>query len=314
VAVSVAYKRLEALTSAGIKDERSFEMSDRFLSSVVVLLAVLTLSSAALAQTTATQSAESKSTVFTGTHHEGSVPHHDISGVWMISPGGNSSTSFHEPPSSFLQPWALAKLNAEPIALRKDLPEAHAGTGSALGKDANISCSQISLTEFITKQKPIEIVQTPQRIFMFFEYEHTYREIWIDGRELPKDPDPSYLGYSVGRWDGDTLVVDSVGFSDKTVLNGMPHSDALHFVERYRRPNLDTLELSMTADDSKAYTKPWIVGPVDLVWHPDWNLVEAFCLQENNDAFKEAVMKPANSEGTAPHARGTGKAGNKDDK
>jgi hypothetical protein len=286
----------------------------RFLISIFALVAVLTFSSAELAQTTGTQSAESKSAVFTGTHHEGSVPPHDISGVWMISPGRNSSARFHEPPSSFLQPWALARLNAEPIALRKDLPASHAGTGSALGKDETISCSQISLTDFITKQKPIEIVQTPQRIFMFFEYEHTYREIWMDGRELPKDPDPSYFGYSVGRWEGDTLVVESVGFSDKTVLNGMPHSDALHFVERYRRPNLDTLELSMAADDSKAYTKPWTAGPVNLVWHPDWNLVEAFCLQENNNAFQEAVIKPANAEGTAPHVRGTDKPGNKDDK
>ena len=150
---------------------------------------------------------------------------------------------------------------------------------------------------------------------MFFEYEHTFREIWMDGRALPKDPDPSYFGYSVGKWEGNTLVVETVGFNDKTVINGMPHSDAaafsgtLHGVQ-----DLDTLELTMTADDSKAYTKPWTAGPIKLAWHPDWDLVEAFCIQENNDAFQEAVIKPANSEGTAPHARGTDKTGNKDDK
>ena len=214
---------------------------------------------------------------------------------------GFKSSGIHEPPSTFLQPWALAKLNAEPIVLRKDLPAGHAGGDTALGRDEDISCSQISLTDFIIKQKPIEIVQTPQRIFMFFEYEHTFREIWMDGRALPKDPDPSYFGYSVGRWEGETLVVESVGFSDKTVLNGMPHSDALHFVERYRRPNLDTLELTMTADDSKAYTKPWTAGPVKLAWHPDWELVEAFCLQEDNGAFKKLIIDPAWGHGQAPN-------------
>jgi hypothetical protein len=123
----------------------------------------------------------------------------------------------------------------------------------------------------------------------------------MDGRALPKDPDPSYFGYSVGRWEGDTLVVESVGFSDKTVLNGMPHSEALHLVERYRRPNLDTLELTLTADDSKAYTKPWTAGPVKLAWHPDWELVEAFCIQEDNTAFKKSIVDPARSNEKSPN-------------
>ena len=207
---------------------------------------------------------------------------------------------FTSRPSSFLQPWALAKLNAEPMSLRKDLPAGHAGDTTALGKDEDISCSQISLTDFITKQKPIEIVQTPQRIFMFFEYSHTFREIWMDGRAIPKDPDPTYFGYSVGRWEGDTLVVETVGFNDQTVINGMPHSDAVHFVERYTRTNLDTLELNMSATDSKAYTKPWTAGPVKLAWHPDWELVEAFCIQEDNTAFKKSVIDSSWAHGQAP--------------
>ena len=216
---------------------------------------------------------------------------------WPESP----ISPIHERPDSFLQPWALAKLNAEPIALRKDLPESRGGGGTTIGRDEDVSCSQISLTEFITKRKPIEIVQTPQRIFMFFEYSHTFREIWMDGRALPKDPDPSYFGYSVGRWEGNTLVVESVGFNDKTVINGMPHSDAVHLLERYTRPNLDTLELNMTADDPKAYTKPWTAGPVKLARHPDWELVEAFCIQEDNAAFKKLVIDPSWSRGQAPN-------------
>lgn len=272
-------------------------MRNRFAISVVALVALPAFSSASYAQTDAKTAAKA---IYAGKRHEGSVPPHDISGVWMVGEDFRFSP-IHEPPDAFLQPWALAKLNAEPMALRKDLPGGHAGGGTALGRDEDISCSQISLTDFITKQKPLEIVQTPQRIFMFFEYEHTFREIWMDGRALPKDPDPSYFGYSVGRWEGDTLVVESVGFTDKTVLNGMPHSDALHFVEHYRRPNLDTLELTMTADDSKAYTKPWTAGPVKLAWHPDWDLVEAFCLQEDNGAFKKLIIDPAWGHGQAPN-------------
>lgn len=279
-------------------------MCNRFLSSIFALLAVLAFSPTLIAQTDAKDAAQA---IYAGKHHEGSVSPHDISGVWMAAVGFESASRIHEQPATFLQPWALEKLNAEPIYLRKDLPAGHAGGDTAIGSDADISCSQISLTGFIIKQKPIEIVQTPQRIFMFFEYEHTFREIWMDGRPLPKDPDPSYFGYSVGRWEGDTLVVESVGFNDQTVLNGMPHSDALHFVERYRRPDLDTLELTMTADDSKAYTKPWTAGPVKLAWHPDWELVEAFCIQDDNGAFKKLIIDPASGRGKAPNGNKGGK-------
>jgi len=277
-------------------------MRHRFLSSILSLVAVLCFSLASFAQAPAPTDAKSANeAIYSGKRHEGAVPPHDLSGVWMVSENFRFSP-IHEPPSSFLQPWALAKLNAEPMALRKDLPAGHAGGTTALGKDEDIKCSQISLTDFIIKQKPIEIVQTPQRIFMFFEYSHTFREIWMDGRELPKDPDPSYFGSSVGRWEGDTLVVETVGFNDQTVINGMPHSDVARLVERYTRTNLDTLELNITATDSKAYTKPWTAGPVKLAWHPDWELVEAFCIQEDNTAFKKSIIDLSWSPGQVPNS------------
>jgi hypothetical protein len=275
-------------------------MRHPFLSSIVALVAVLFSSLATFAQAPAAADPKSANqAIYSGKHHEGSAPPHDLSGIWMVAEGFRFSP-IHEPPASFLQPWALAKLNAEPLALRKDLPQGHAGNTTALGKDEDIRCSQISLTDFITKQKPIEIVQTPKRIFMFFEYSHTFREIWTDGRALPKDPDPSYFGNSVGRWEGDTLIVETVGFNDQTVINGMPHSDAAHLVERYTRPNLDTLELNLTATDPKAYTKPWTAGPIKLAWHPDWELVEAFCIQEDNAAFKKAIIDSSWTNGQAP--------------
>jgi hypothetical protein len=266
-----------------------FQMRHRFLSSILALVAVLCYSLTIFAQASAPTNAKSANeAIYSGKHHEGTVAPHDLSGVWMVSENFRFSP-IHEPPNSFLQPWALAKLNVEPMALRKDLPGGHAGGTTALGKDEDISCSQISLTDFITKQKPIEIVQTPQRIFMFFEYSHTFREIWMDGRALPKDPDPSYFGNSVGRWEDDTLVVETVGFNDQT------------------RPNLDTLELNLTATDAKAYTKPWTAGPVKLAWHPDWELVEAFCIQEDNTAFKKSIIDSSWAHGQAPNSTKAGK-------
>ena len=272
-------------------------MRHPFLITIAALAALPGFSMAARAQAQAAPDAKkANEAIYSGTHHAGQVPPHDFSGVWM-APNAYRSVAIHEQPGTFLQPWALDKLNAEPLALRKDLPAGHAGNVSALGKDQDISCSQINLTDFFTKQKPLEIVHTPQRVFMFFEYAHTYREIWMDGRAVPADPDPTYFGTSVGHWEGDTLVVETVGFNDDTLLNGMPHSDAAHLFERYTRPDLDTLEINLTATDPKAYTKPWTAGPIKLAWHPDWELVEAFCVQDDNSSFKNSVMDPSWNQG-----------------
>ena len=94
---------------------------------------------------------------------------------------------------------------------------------------------------------------------MLFENNHWVRQIWMDGRAHPTDRAPNWMGHSIGKWDGDTLVVDLVGLNDLTWLDasGRPHSDALHVVERYRRIGHDTLEIELTFDDPKAYTKPW---------------------------------------------------------
>jgi hypothetical protein len=279
-------------------------MRNRSLISIIALAAALAFSSAIFAQTDTKTAAGATNK---GKSNDVPVPPRDFSGVWMSTAFAKGpSPRIHERPETFLQPWALTKLNAEPMALRRDLPESH----DAAGRDQDVSCSQIALTDFITKLKPIEIVQTPQRIFMFFEYEHTFREIWMDGRALPKDPDPSYFGYSVGRWEGDTLVVETVGFNDMTLINGMPHSDAAHLVERYTHPNRDTLELTMKADDSKAYTKPWTAGPVELVWHPDWQLEEEFCIQEDNATFKKAFIDPGRPPRSAPNGNNGGNKSN----
>lgn len=116
-------------------------------------------------------------------------------------------------------------------------------------------------TEIIVPHATFEMVQLPDRIFQFFEYRHDWREIWMDGRELPafEDTFPKWNGYSVGRMEGETLVVESIGFDDRTWLDkyGYPHSEEMRLEERYRLVNEETLELTMTINDPAIYSKPW---------------------------------------------------------
>jgi hypothetical protein len=134
---------------------------------------------------------------------------------------------------------------------------------------------------------PMEIIQLPEqkRIIMTFEgATHIWREIYLDGRPHPTGDalNPTYLGHSVGRWDGDTLVVDVVGFNEGSWIDysGHPHTDMLHVVEKFTRPNKNTLHYEVTIDDPGAYTKPWTAG-WNIAWRANGELAEYIC-QENN--------------------------------
>jgi hypothetical protein len=113
-----------------------------------------------------------------------------------------------------------------------------------------------------------------------------FRRIPTDGRKHAADLEPTFLGDSVGRWDGDTLVVDVIGFNERTWLDteGHQHSDALHVVERYRRAGRDAIDYSVTIDDPKTYQQPWTASRT-LTQHPEWTLKEYVC-EENNKITK----------------------------
>jgi len=106
-----------------------------------------------------------------------------------------------------------------------------------------------------------EFIQSPSRVLMFIQEDNEIRQFWIDGREHPKDFGHTWMGHSIGHWEGDVLVVDTIGLNDKTWLDsaGHVHTDALHLTERLRRVDHDTMTLDMTIDDPKAYTKPFTV-------------------------------------------------------
>ena len=131
---------------------------------------------------------------------------------------------------------------------------------------------------------PWRIVQTPTHIFFLFEANiHSYRQIFLDGRPHPKDPDPTWYGHSIGRWEKDTLVVDTVGFNDKFWFDfkGHPHTERLHIVERYTRKDAKTLVNQITIDDPGAYSRPFTVTFTAELAPPGDELMEYIC-QENN--------------------------------
>jgi hypothetical protein len=129
---------------------------------------------------------------------------------------------------------------------------------------------------------PFKIIQTPGVMVHLYEEFHKYRQIFTDGRQLPVDPDPAWYGYSVGRWEGETFVVESAGFKEGTWLDnsGHPHTDALRTTERFRRINFGRMDLTVTIDDPKAYSRPWTSQTARLFLKPDTEVLEHLC--ENN--------------------------------
>ena len=166
-------------------------------------------------------------------------------------------------------PWAEQLYKERQANNSKDTPSSH--------------CLPHSVTDFDAHITPRKIIQQPGLTVMLFEDYHSYRQIFTDGRPLPDEREPAWFGYSVGKWERDTLIVDTVGLNENTWLDdgGHPHSDALHIVERFRRRDFGHMEVDLTIDDPKAYTKPWTVR---IGWElmPDTDLLDWVCLNERD--------------------------------
>ena len=144
----------------------------------------------------------------------------------------------------------------------------------------------------------------PGKMLQPFQFNRVWREIWTDGRALPKDvggrsadsPDPRWFGYSVGHWEGDyTFVVDTVGVDERTWLDavGHPHSIDMQVQERYTRVDHNTLEMTMTIDDPKTYTKPFVITNARFRWLPNQDLVEEFCVPSLMQEYLKTIADPA---------------------
>jgi len=191
----------------------------------------------------------------------------DLSGIWQGHPqkayASNLAADFN--PGDFpIQPWA------------EMLTRARIRSGSEWPP---VRCLSPGIPTLETNPDyPFKIVQESEVVVILYELMSGFRQIFLDGRTLPKDPYPAWLGYSVGRWEGDALLVDSTGFNGRTWLDavGHPSTDALHLTERFRRSDFGHLELTITIDDPKAYTKPWTVTETMQI-APDAELLEFVC-------------------------------------
>jgi hypothetical protein len=166
------------------------------------------------------------------------------------------------------QPWARDLKNKRTAENAKDNPDAH--------------CLPLGNMQLHLHPEPRKIIQAPREIVILYEGNGGVRQIFTDGRSLPaNDPQPWWFGYSTGKWVGDSLVVETSGFRDGGWLdvNGSPLTDAGKMTERFRRVNYGTLEMELTVDDAKAYTRPWTVKMMQRLM-PDDELIEFVC-QEN---------------------------------
>ncbi len=157
-------------------------------------------------------------------------------------------------------------------------------TGKGQAADPEAACLPAGVPRTTGLPYPMRFMQTKDIIAILIEGNvHSYRMIFMN-KEHPKDPNPTWMGHSVGKWDGDTLVIDTVGFNDKSWLDpgGHIHSDKLHTVERFTRLTENQLRYEFTIDDPEAYTKPWGWSYV-LVGHHDWEIIEYVCNENNKD-------------------------------
>ena len=255
---------------------------------------------------------------------------HDLSGIWSrnaqywgggeVCPGCGDRGFGNEVPQ--MTPDGEARFNLNRPSYGRYLgsdeaiiyaEEEHIGRRRAVppgvGNDPAGFCNPYGLTRALLFPNPVEWVQTSDRIFQFFAWTRQWREIWLDGRELPSEPDlPRWYGYSVGRWEGDTLIVDTVGFDGRSWVDhfGYPHSDQMKLQERYRKVEPETLELTMTLTDPLTYEAPWEserklfrLAPKDVMTYDGWyGILEEPCAPVDEvDSFNSTIRNPAGGVG-----------------
>jgi hypothetical protein len=193
----------------------------------------------------------------------------DLSGIWT----GTDDKYFRDltvggPPAPML-PWAEALFKERKGNLEKGHPSER--------------CLGHGVTDYDTQMSLRRVIQTPGIIGILFEGYNHYRQIFLDGRPLPKPTQPSYMGYSVGKWEGDTLVVDTNGLNNEGWLDmdGHPQTESTHITERFRRRDFGHIDLQLTIDDPAAYTKPWSAN-VHWGYAPDEELIESICENEKD--------------------------------
>jgi hypothetical protein len=252
-----------------------------FLENLALCLALLCSAPALVAQTAAAQKSANSTAAA-----QSSSRAPDLSGNWAIRPGGTSwdpsDPNGSKPEQLPMTPWGLERLRA-----------AKPPFGANQSFDPNDPhqrfCDPPGPLRMYSYPWQFSIVQTPAQVYMLFEYLHVWRLITMN-QPHPKDGDSTWLGDSVGHYDGDTLVIDTIGYNDKTWLDmvGHPHSEQLHTVERLRRVDHDTLELQLTIEDPKAYTQSFNAKKTFKL--SSFPMGETMCSLSEDQSFQKNIM------------------------
>jgi hypothetical protein len=206
----------------------------------------------------------------------------DLSGIWIrqrgVPPSSGGRDGIAAGVEVFFQPAGEALYKARADTAGKGTPSEQ--------------CLPHGITKAVSVPEPFKILQMPGLIVILLEEFNHHRQVFMDGRAVPARRTPTYFGYSRGRWDGDTLVIDTTGFRDGQWLDfrGHPATETLHLTERYRRRDFGHLDIQFTVDDPKVYAKPWTTTlAFDLL--PDTELIEHFCENERDTTLELLVGK-----------------------
>jgi hypothetical protein len=209
----------------------------------------------------------------------------DFSGLWGVTGGGGGGGRPEEPP---MTAWGLAKYK---------LSRTNTSDPPATGADDNdpiLRCEPPGIPRLYSGfVHPISFMMDKDKVVELFETDSLYR-VFHFNRQHPEHPDAMWYGDSIAHWEGNTLVVDTTDFNDRSWLDvqGHPHSDKLHLLERFSRPDHDHLQIDMTIDDPIAYTKPWNVRKMWKLDPKDWELTEYECSPTDEAEVINKVMEP----------------------
>ena len=206
-----------------------------------------------------------------------------LSGVWWVPPETDPSTGAELPPRRLID--LAYDLPDDAVQMRPQAARLFAQRVAESGRELPSNyCLPPGIPMAYTAHVPFKILENARQVTILYEYGNSFRQIFTDGRPLPEDPLPAWLGYSVGSWDEDTFVVETKGLNDRTWFDvrGHPHTEQLRLIERYRRIDYGHLEISLTIDDAESYLNPWTVT-VLAQRIPEGELIEYVCLEDEQD-------------------------------